>query len=126
REVSDRFTVLRDGRSVGGGALPGASESEMIALMAGRSVDDLFPQVPHEPGPTILSLEGLSGARLPQDISLELRRGEILGIAGLVGAGRTELLRCLFGLDAVARGSVRICGAVRRNSPADMIAAGVG
>ncbi|MGE5191507.1 MAG: sugar ABC transporter ATP-binding protein [Deltaproteobacteria bacterium] len=126
RQVSDHFTVLRDGRSVGGGDLQGTGQAEIIALMAGRSVDDLFPRIPHVPGGPLLSLQRLSGLRLPREVSLELRRGEILGIAGLVGAGRTELLRCLFGLDPVASGAVRVAGTIRRNSPAEMIAAGVG
>lgn len=126
RRISDRFTVLRDGCSVGTGDLQGTSESQIIALMAGRSVDELFPQVPHTPGAPILSLADLSGVRLPHNVSFELRRGEILGIAGLVGAGRTELLRCLYGLDPVARGTVRVTGNVPRHSPAGLIAAGVG
>lgn len=126
RKVGDRFTVLRDGRTVGGGDLKTTTEKEIISLMAGRSVDELFPQVPHQAGAPLLSLAGLSGVKLPREISLEVRRGEILGIAGLVGAGRTELLRCLFGLDAIARGTVRIAGNVCMGPPRGMIAAGVG
>ena len=126
RRISDRFTVLRDGCSVGSGDLQGTSESQIIALMAGRSVDELFPRVPHTAGEPILSLAELSGVRLPHNVSFDLRRGEILGIAGLVGAGRTELLRCLYGLDPLARGAVRVSGNVPRHSPAGMIAAGVG
>jgi ribose transport system ATP-binding protein len=126
RRVSDRFTVLRDGCSVGSGDLDGTGESEIIALMAGRTVDELFPHVPHTPGDSILSLAELSGVRLPHNVSFELRRGEILGIAGLVGAGRTELLRCIYGLDRVARGAVRVSGRLPVGTPAGMIAAGVG
>jgi ribose transport system ATP-binding protein len=126
REVSDRFTVLRDGRSVGSGELQSTTEADIITLMVGRTVDDQFPHVPHQPGNPILSIEKLCGNRLPDDVSLELRRGEILGIAGLVGAGRTELLRCLFGLDPVTKGHVRIAGCITRNTPPEMIAAGVG
>jgi ribose transport system ATP-binding protein len=126
RRVSDRFTVLRDGCSVGSGDLLGTSESEIIALMAGRTVDELFPHVPHTPGDSILSLAELSGGRLPHKVSFELRRGEILGIAGLVGAGRTELLRCIYGLDCVASGAIRVSGHLPGRTPAGMIAAGVG
>lgn len=126
REVGDRFTVLRDGCSVGSGDLKNTTEKEIISLMAGRSVDELFPHVPHEPGQPILSLAGLSGEKAPRDVSFEVRRGEILGIAGLVGAGRTELLRCLFGLDAIASGTVRIAGEPRMGLPRAMIAAGLG
>jgi ribose transport system ATP-binding protein len=89
-------------------------------------VEELFPRVPHTPGEAILALSGLSGERAPRDVSLELRRGEILGIAGLVGAGRTELLRAIFGLDLVRRGVVTVRGLARRASPREMIAAGLG
>ncbi|WP_339911627.1 sugar ABC transporter ATP-binding protein, partial [Symmachiella dynata] len=93
REVCDDFAVLRDGRSVGQGNLAGTTDDDIVSLMVGRSVEELFPSVPHEPGEVILSLDNLSGKVSPQEVSLQLRRGEILGIAGLVGAGRTELLR---------------------------------
>jgi ribose transport system ATP-binding protein len=108
REIADRFSVLRDGESVGGGRLTGTTETEIVSLMVGRSVSDLFPSVPHTPGEPILSLEGLTGRRIPTDVTFTLRRGEILGIAGLVGAGRTELLRCLFALDPVRSGRVKV------------------
>jgi ribose transport system ATP-binding protein len=108
RRVCDRFVVLRDGQVAGGGPVAGARELEIVRLMAGRSVEELFPHVPHELGEPVLALDGLSGERLPREISLELRRGEILGIGGLVGAGRTELLRCLLALEPVRSGRVRI------------------
>jgi ribose transport system ATP-binding protein len=111
REIADRYRVLRDGESVGGGLMSGTTEAEIVSLMVGRSVGDLFPAVPHQLGDPILSLEGLTGRRLPADVTFSLRRGEILGIAGLVGAGRTELLRCLFALDPVRSGQVRIASA---------------
>lgn len=125
REVCDRYTVLRDGRTVGSGPLADSTEDELVSLMVGRSVADLFPTRPHTLGPPVLSLTSLSGRHLPRDVSLELRRGEILGIAGLVGAGRTELLRCLFGLDAIVSGRVTVAAATPRRSPRGMIAAGV-
>ena len=108
RQVCDCYSVLRDGRSVGQGELAGATDTQIVSLMVGRGVADLFPTVAHTPGAVVLSLQGLSGARSPQNVTLELRRGEILGLAGLIGAGRTEMLRCLFGLDAVTSGDVRI------------------
>lgn len=126
REICDRYTVLRDGCSVGSGHLKDATERDIVNLMVGRSVEELFPQVPHEPGESVLNLDGLSGLRLPQNVSLTLRCGEILGISGLVGAGRTELLRCLFGLDAVRSGKVTISGYSPHPTPAAMISAGVG
>src|SRR5207248_2145564 len=116
-----------DGRMAGGGQLAGTSAAEIVAQMVGRSVEELFPRVPHQPGDVILSLESLSGRRLPEDVSLSLRKGEILGIAGLVGAGRTELLRCLYGLDPVRNGQVRVADVVARQAtPGARIRAGLG
>ena len=108
RQVCDRFTVLRDGATVGAGGLAGAGEREIVSLMVGRSVDELFPKIPHKTGATVLRVQSLSGREIPQDITLELRRGEILGVSGLVGAGRTELLRAIFSLAPVRRGVVKV------------------
>jgi ribose transport system ATP-binding protein len=126
RQVCDRYAVLRDGRTAGQGLLTEATESQIVSLMVGRTVEELFPKVPHDVGEPLLELEGLTGRRMPHDVSLTLRRGEILGIAGLVGAGRTELLRCLFSLDPVQRGKVRVVGAVPPVSPRGRIRAGLG
>jgi ribose transport system ATP-binding protein len=126
REVCDSYTVLRDGESVGTGRLDNVSEDAIVTMMVGRSVDDLFPVVPHEPGEVILSLRGLSGSPAPRDVDLDVRRGEILGIAGLVGAGRTELMRAVFALDPVRRGTVRVRAIVPRATPKARIAAGLG
>jgi ribose transport system ATP-binding protein len=126
RELCDSYCVLRDGRAVGRGDLAETSENQIIALMAGRSVETLFPVVPHAAGGSLLSIEDLSGERFPTDVTLEVRRGEILGIAGLVGAGRTELLRCLFGLDRVRRGRVRVAHVIPRPSPRARIRSGLG
>ena len=94
RQVSDCYAVLRDGQSVGSGDLSDTTDTDIVSLMVGRSVAELFPSVPHTPGEIVLQVTGLSGESSPVDVSFELRRGEILGIAGLIGAGRTELLRC--------------------------------
>ncbi|MDQ3812651.1 MAG: sugar ABC transporter ATP-binding protein, partial [Armatimonadota bacterium] len=108
KELSDRFTVLRDGRSAGGGVTAEAAPEQIIALMVGRTVDDLYPRSPRTPGEVVLEVRDLSGVTKPQAATLQLRRGEVLGIAGLVGAGRTELLRAIFGLEAVRRGEVKV------------------
>ncbi len=114
RRVAQRYTVLRDGRSVDSGAVPrepaqtASFTSHVIETMAGRQLDEVYPRVPHAAGEVLLELDALSGTTLPHQASLSLRRGEILGIAGLVGAGRTELLRALFGLDAIRSGRVRL------------------
>jgi ribose transport system ATP-binding protein len=126
REVCNRYTVLRDGRLVGAGNVRDTSEEHIVSLMVGRRVDELFPTVPHTAGDVILSLDELCGRKFPKNVSLQLRRGEILGIAGLVGAGRTELLRAVFGLDSVASGKVRLSGNVLPPSPRGRIRAGLG
>jgi ribose transport system ATP-binding protein len=125
--VADRFTVLRDGRSVGGGAARDFSRERIIELMVGRSLTEQYPRVPHTPGEPILELHDLSGAELPRGASLALRRGEILGLAGIVGSGRTELLRAVFGLDPVRQGRV-VVKAFRggRAGPRERIGQGVG
>jgi ribose transport system ATP-binding protein len=94
--------------------------------MVGRRIDELYPNVPHTPGEVVLSVDSLSGTRKPRDVSLELRRGEILGLAGLVGAGRTELMRSIFALDPVRSGRVRIGTATPRPTPKARIRAGLG
>ena len=108
QQVSDRFTVLRDGRAVGTGAVAGTSIPAIVELMVGRKLNDMFPQVAHAIGEPVLELDGLWGATLPEGVSLTLRRGEILGLAGLVGAGRTETLRAVYGLEPVRFGRIRV------------------
>lgn len=110
RSVADRYTVLRDGQAVGTDLMQGTELRTIIAQMVGRELNELFPKVPHERGEPILELSSLSGRRLPRCADLTLHRGEIVGIAGLVGAGRTELLRAIFGLDAVRSGRVIVRG----------------
>ncbi len=126
REVCDCYSVLRDGHSVGEGDLDKSKDQEIVGLMVGRSVEELFPVVPHQPGDVLLKLDGLNGRRIPRDVSFELRRGEILGIAGLVGAGRTELLRCLFALDPVSSGKVQVEKVHPAPMPSARIRAGLG
>jgi ribose transport system ATP-binding protein len=108
QEIADRFTVLRDGKSVGGGAVQEFSPTQIIQLMVGRELSEQFPRVPHQTGEPILELNDLTGIQLPRGVTLTLHRGEILGIAGIVGAGRTELLRAIFGLDPIRQGRVTI------------------
>lgn len=108
KEVSDRFTVLRDGQTVGTGSTAETPVDRIIQLMVGREVADLYPRSPRTPGEVVLDVNDLSGLGKPRGASLQVRRGEVLGIAGLIGAGRTELLRTIFGLDAVRSGRVRV------------------
>jgi ribose transport system ATP-binding protein len=108
RRVSDHFTVLRDGKSVGSGVTAGTSTDQIVQMMVGREVNDLYPRSKRTPGEVVLELSSLSGKKKPRDASLSLHRGEVLGIAGLMGAGRTELLRAIFGLDPVRSGDVKL------------------
>ena len=104
KQVADRFVVLRDGRNAGAGSAAGTSSEAIVGLMVGRSVDELYPHRLRAPGAAILQLDAVQ----PGDATLTLQRGEVLGIAGLVGAGRTRLLRTIFGLEPVASGRIRV------------------
>jgi ribose transport system ATP-binding protein len=104
KEVADRFAVLRDGRNAGGGLTADASHDRIVELMVGGEIQNLFPRSPRQRGAALLDVEGLE----PGAASFTLHRGEILGIAGLIGSGRTRLLRTLFGLEPVRAGHVRI------------------
>ncbi len=127
REIADAYTVLRDGNNVGAGRMAEASLEAIIQLMVGRKIADLFPRVAHRLGEVALSLTGLKGVRMSGAVSLELHRGEILGLAGLIGAGRTETLRAVFGLDARQSGQVEIAGVkALRLKPWQMIRLGLG
>jgi len=106
--LSDRYTVLRDGRSVATGRTADTTVGQIAELMVGRQVGELYPRSPRQAGPVALEVRELAGASRPTSASLELRRGEVLGLAGLVGAGRSELLRAIFALDPVRAGSVRV------------------
>ncbi len=111
KEISDVFTVLRDGRSVGSGRTADASASQLVTMMVGREVADLYPRTHRARGEEVLRVDELAGPGSPprpSSASLALHRGEVLGLAGLVGAGRTELLRLIFGLDRVRHGTVRV------------------
>jgi ribose transport system ATP-binding protein len=115
--IADRYTVLRDGKTVATGTLAASSRTQIITAMVGRELDEIYPQLPHTPGEPVLELSALSGAQQPTAASLTLHRGEIFGIAGLIGAGRSELLRALFGLDPIVSGQVRVAAASDRGLP---------
>ncbi len=126
RRIARRFTVLRDGATVGRGDVSGVSTEEIVRMMAGRDVGEAYPRSARTPGEVVVSARELAGWALPLGATFELRRGEILGIAGLVGSGRTELLRALFGLDRVRSGQLRVGAVVGPASPARRLAQGVG
>jgi ribose transport system ATP-binding protein len=108
RQIADRFTVLRDGRSVASGEIASVSDDELIAKMVGRAQQNLFPSRSSQPGETVLQVQDLASPPLLKNASFTLRRGEILGIAGLMGSGRTPLLRAIFGLDAITNGTISV------------------
>jgi ribose transport system ATP-binding protein len=126
KEISDRFTVLRDGKSVGEGETASVPTQEIIALMVGREVKELYPRSRRTSGEAVLQIDDLAGLLKPASASLTLHRGEVLGIAGLVGAGRTEFLRAVFGLDPIRRGQIKLGAYLGPASPARRWAQGMG
>ena len=108
RRIADRAAVLRDGRLVDVLPMAGLTEDALVQCMVGRSVNDLEDRPRRTAGPVVMGVQGIGRGTAVQDVSLELRAGEVFGIAGLVGSGRTELLRLLFGADRADRGSVTL------------------
>jgi ribose transport system ATP-binding protein len=108
KRVADRVTVLRDAKVAGTSDVSDITTEKIIALMVGRKVEELYPRSQRVPGQVVLEIRDLAGFDKPASASLQLRRGEVLGIAGLVGAGRTELLRSIFGLEPIRRGYIRL------------------
>ena len=126
-EIGDRVTVLRDGRSVGTFDVRATNKFELIGLMVNRELTELFPKEHAERGEEVLRVENLTTRGGLNDVSFSLHKGEVLGIAGLLGAGRTELARAIFGLDKLERGTLKIKGETRRiGSPRAAINLGIG
>jgi len=126
REIGDSFTAMRDGKVAGSGQAGSTTTAAMADMMIGRKLNRLYPHSDRTPGEIVLELDCLAGVAKPQSASLSLRRGEVLGIAGLVGSGRTELLRTIFGLDAVKSGRIKVAGLAGPASPARRWTQGVG
>jgi ribose transport system ATP-binding protein len=125
--IADRVTVLRDGRRVGGMPLSEATSDKVIHLMVGRELTEMFHKEEAEIGEPLMEVRGLTRHGAVEDVNFTLRRGEILGFAGLVGAGRTETARLLFGVDRKDAGEIWMDGKqVRINSPLDAVKAGLG
>jgi rhamnose transport system ATP-binding protein len=109
-EIADTFTVLRDGRYIGEGRVAETEVGEIVRMMVGRSLDQMFPKISVKQGDTILKVEGLSKTGIFKDVSFDLHRGEILGFFGLVGAGRSEVMQAIFGIEAATSGTISIEG----------------
>ncbi len=125
--VGDRVTVMRDGRTVGTRKVKRTEVGELIQLMVGRTIAEQIPKRNVPIGDVVLEVEGLARAGVLSPVSLSVRSGEILGVAGLMGSGRTELARAVFGADPPDSGEVRIAGRViSGREPCASIAAGVG
>jgi rhamnose transport system ATP-binding protein len=108
--LCDTVTVMRDGSYIGTRPIAETTVAEMVNLMVGREVADLYPKQEHEIGEAVLEVEHLDSAGVFHDVSFTVRRGEIVGLAGLVGAGRSEIARAVFGVDGYDRGTVRMNG----------------
>ena len=125
--IADRVTVMRDGRAVATSAASELDEAGLVAQMVGREIENLYPKPDLTPGEVVLRVEGITRRGVLTDCSFELREREILGFAGLVGAGRTELARAVFGADPIDSGRVELDGRdVTPKSPRAAIAAGIG
>jgi len=134
-QISDRITVLRDGRTVGTNPTSEWNEAQVIARMVGRDVGDIFPTIDHQHGDVLLEVRNLTvadpvvpGKKLVDNVNFSVRRGEVLGIAGLMGAGRSDLLMGIFGAHAgKVSGEIIVEGkSVQIRSPADAIKQGLG
>jgi ABC-type sugar transport system ATPase subunit len=123
--IADRVTVMRDGSTLGTWPTRDLTRGRLVELMVGRPLEQEFPKVRAEQGPEVLAVRKLSGGRV-RDASFSVRAGEVLGIAGLVGAGRTDLARLVFGADPAERGEIRLDGhPVAIRTPRDAIRYGI-
>ncbi len=126
-EICDSYTVLRDGTFVHSGEIKEVDVNQIIEYMVGRSLASVYPEKKNKVGEVILEADHISNGKEVKDVSFSLRKGEILGFAGLVGAGRTETLKAVFGADSGAKGEIKINGKpVQIRSPRDAIKLGIG
>lgn len=124
--IADRYTVFRDGEQVGKGLIKETSQNEIVRLMVGRAVDHIFPERTAAIGDVVLEAQGLSHPTEFDDISFAVRKGEILGFYGLVGAGRSEVMQAVFGMTQPSRGTMVLNGkSIAPRSAADAVEAGI-
>ncbi len=126
-EIAERVTVLRDGRHVGTHSIRDITVVGLMQMMTGRSLEELWPARRHEIGEVVLEVRNLRRGNAFRDVSLQVRAGEIVGLAGKVGSGRTEVARAIFGADPLDGGEIRVFGRiVSINSPDDAVRYGIG
>jgi ribose transport system ATP-binding protein len=127
RQIADRITVLRDGHKVATVQASATSDTELVELMTGRKIGVLFPSIRHQPGPKRLEVEHLTlDDRTVSDVSFHACAGEVTGVAGLVGCGKSELIRAVFGLETIASGTIRVDGAqIAHPAPVELLRRGV-
>jgi rhamnose transport system ATP-binding protein len=124
--IADRYTVFRDGQFIAAGGMHEVSETQLVQMMVGRAVDQIFPKRPARIGKPMLTVAGYSHPTEFEDIGFTLHQGEILGFYGLVGAGRSELMQALFGITRPSRGACKVGDTVRViRSTAEAVAAGI-
>jgi len=124
--LCQRTTVMRDGATVGTAPISDLSQAEIIRMMVGREVSELFPKLPAEIGDVVLEVKNLSSSGQFEGVSFDVRKGEIFGIAGLVGSGRSEVVRAIFGIDRYDRGEVLLGGSrVPHSSPSKAMKLGL-
>ena len=124
KQIADRITVLRDGHKIKTVAANDVSETELVELMTGRKIGVLFPTIAHMPGQKLLEVEHVTLAdRSVNDVSFYARAGEITGIAGLVGCGKSEIVRAIVGLEPIETGTIRVRGKDDRLADAERDAA---
>jgi ribose transport system ATP-binding protein len=125
-EIADDVTVLKDGRVVGAQPIGAVTRARLIQMMVGRPLEEIFPRGARPRGAPVLIATDVTTERLPRPASLTLYEGEILGLAGMVGAGRTEVARALFGADALRSGEIRLRDTpIRARSPKEAVEAGL-
>ncbi|HYK91207.1 MAG TPA: sugar ABC transporter ATP-binding protein [Acidobacteriota bacterium] len=126
-EIGDRVTILRDGKNVGTCNIADVARSDLVRMMVNRELSEQFPKQKVRKGEELLRVEGLNRKGILKDISFSLHAGEVMGIAGLLGSGRTELARAIFGADRMDSGSIYVKGRLRRiRSPRQAIRMGIG
>ena len=126
RQIADEITIIRDGSFVSWGPIDNYTEDDIISLMVGRKISNIFPKEEVPIGDVVMEVKGLTSKVIFRDIGFQVRAGEILGFSGLVGAGRSEVMRAIFGLDSYESGEIILNGRrVKITSAEDAIANGI-